>query len=92
MLLPSDLGRRRALANFGRSQVIRHQAQASTADKSHTQLQAEIFDAKADFFDKPLPANIEKRLARIVAAVPLDEHSRVLDFGSGACALSQISD
>jgi cyclopropane fatty-acyl-phospholipid synthase-like methyltransferase len=51
---------------------------------SHSERQREIFDPKADVLAKPLPDNIEAKLAKIAQSVPLNEQSRVLDFGSGA--------
>jgi SAM-dependent methyltransferase len=63
-------------------------AQPSADGRSdHNARQAAIFNRAVEFFLRPIPAEIEERTARIVAAAALAPAARVLDVGSGVGVL-----
>src|SRR6185369_3325650 len=49
--------------------------------------QRAYFDKRAELFLNPIPAAVQERTCAIVEAAGLDEHSKVLDVGTGAGVL-----
>ena len=51
--------------------------------QDHNRYQQQIFEREVDFFLKPIPKEVQRRTAQIVAAADLNAEDRVLDVGTG---------
>jgi ubiquinone/menaquinone biosynthesis C-methylase UbiE len=51
--------------------------------KQHNQYQKQYFDDNANYFEQPIPDDVEIKLGQIVAKATLNQNSFVLDIGTG---------
>lgn len=51
--------------------------------RQHNRYQRQVFDESVEFFRRPIPADVQRRTAQIVAAARLEKSDRVLDVGTG---------
>ena len=51
--------------------------------QAHNRYQQRVFEKNVDFFKQPIPEDVQRRTAEIVAAANLKSGDRVLDVGTG---------